>query len=143
MAKAKMAQNPMNIKLPVETVVIDDEEITAPSPVNDDVVHREFVADIAGQSHPVTIEDISENPSLSVEVKPVQPDIDVTLDRDNLPAVDKKVQEVLVDCMTDSVVKENPVKTTSAVPRGIGETIHPLFISCLLDKVRRMEDKMN
>ena len=57
--------------------------------------------------------------------------------------MDKKVQEVLGDCMTDFVVKEKPVKTTSAVPRGIGKTIHPLFISCLLDKVRRMEDKMN
>ena len=88
-------------------------------------------------------EDISENPSLSVEVQPVEPDIDVTLDRDSPPAADKKFQEALGDCMTDSVVKEKPVKTTSAVPRGIGETIHPLFISCLLDKVRRMEDKMN
>ena len=91
MAKAKMAKNPVSNKLTVETVVIDDEETTAPSPVNDDVVHREFVADIAGQSHPVTVEDIFENPSLSVEVKPIKPDIDVTLDRDNLPAVDKKV----------------------------------------------------
>ena len=45
--------------------------------------------------------------------------------------------------MTDSVVKEKTVKTTSTVLRGTGETVHPLFISCLLDKVRRMEDKMN
>ena len=57
--------------------------------------------------------------------------------------MDKKVQEVQVDCMTDSVVNENPVKITSAVPRAIGETMHPLFITCLLDKVRRMEDRMN
>jgi len=91
MAKAKMAKNPVNIKLPVETVVIDDEEITAPSPVNGDVIHHDFVADLAGKSHPVTAEDISENPSLSVDVQSVEPDIDVTLDCDNLPAVDRKV----------------------------------------------------
>ena len=45
--------------------------------------------------------------------------------------------------MADPVAKEKSVKTTSAVPRGIGETIHPLFINCLIDKVRRMEDKVN
>jgi len=41
------------------------------------------------------------------------------------------------------VEKEKFVKTTSDVPRVIGETFHPLFISCLLDRVRRMEEKMN
>ena len=91
MPKAKMAKNPVSNKLTVETVVIDDKETIISSPVKDDVVHHEFVADIAGQSHPMTVEDISENPSLSVEVKPVKLDIDVNLDLDNLPAVDKKV----------------------------------------------------
>ena len=91
MARAKMVKTPVSNKLPVDTVVIDDEETITSSPVNDDVVHRESVADIAGQIHPVTVEDISKNPSLSVEVKPVKPDIDVNLDRDNIPAVDKKV----------------------------------------------------
>ena len=143
MAKARMVQNPVNVKLPVETVVIDEEEITTSLPVNDEAIHRDFDTDLARQSHPVTAEGISENPSLSVEVQPVQPDIDITLDRDSPSTVDKKVQKVLVDCTSDSVVKEKPVKTTSAVSRGIGETIHPMFITCLLDKVRRMEDKMN
>ena len=53
------------------------------------------------------------------------------------------MREVLVDRMTDPIVKEKPVKITSTVLRGNGETIQPLFISCLLDKVRRMEDRMN
>ena len=136
MERAKMVKNPVSNKLPVETVVIDDEETIAPSPVNDNLVHLESVPDLANKGHPIIDNDMHEIPSLSVDVQLVDADIDVTLDRDNLPAVDKKVQEVLVDCMTDSVVKEKPVKTTSAVPRGIGETIHPLFISCLLDKVR-------
>ena len=83
--------------------------------------------------------DMRESPSLSV----VEPQFDVTLDHNNSPAVDKEVREVLVDHMADSIVKEKPVKITSTVLRGTGETIHPLFISCLLDKVRRMEDRMN
>ena len=45
--------------------------------------------------------------------------------------------------MIDSVVNEKSVKTTSASSRGIGEAIHPMFVNCLLDKVRRMEEKMN
>ena len=53
------------------------------------------------------------------------------------------MQEVLVDHMTDSTLQEKPVKTTPTIFRGTGETIHPLFISCLLDKVRRMEERMN
>ena len=143
MVKSRMAQNPVNVKLPVETVVIDEEEITTPLPVNDEAIHRDFDTDLAGPSHPVTARDISENPSLSVEVQPVETGVDVTLVRDSPPSVDKKVQEVQVDCMTNSVVNEKPVKTTSAVTHAIGETMHPMFITCLLDKVHRMEDRMN
>ena len=39
----------------------------------------------------MTVDDISENPSLSVEVQPVEPGVDVTFDRDSPPSVDKKV----------------------------------------------------
>ena len=31
---------------------------------------------------------------------------------------------------------------TSSVLHEIGENIHPLFVNCLLDKVRRMEEKI-
>ena len=143
MLKAKVAQNRVNDKLPVETIVIDDEENVTRPPVNDDVVHCEFVANLAEQSNPAIVEDIFETPSLSVEVQPVEPGVGVTFDGDSPPSVDKKVQEVQADCTIDSVEKEKFVKTTSDVPRVIGETFQPLFISCLLDRVRRMEEKMN
>ena len=143
MAKAKTIKRPVNDKIPVEIVVIDDEEITVPSPVNDNVIHHDLMTDPVGQSHPVTVEEISENPSFSVEIQPIRPNVDVTPECESPPAVDKKIPEVPVDYMTDSVVNEKSVKTTSAFSRGIGETIHPMFVNCLLDKVRRMEEKMN
>ena len=62
----------MNVKLPVETVVIDEEEISTPLPVSDEAIHCDFDTDLARQNHPITAEGISENPSLSVEVQPVQ-----------------------------------------------------------------------
>ena len=83
--------------------------------------------------------DMRKNPSLSV----VEPQFDVTRDHNNSPAEDKEVREVLVDHMTNSIIKEKPVQITSTVLCGTGETIQPLFISFLLDKVRRMEDRMN
>ena len=73
MAKAKIVKTPVVNKVPVETVVIDDEETNAPSPVNEDVVHPEFISDLAGESHPVTDKDMPENPSFPVDVHSVKP----------------------------------------------------------------------
>ena len=58
MAKAKMVKTPVSNKVPVETVVIDDEEIIAPSPVIDNLVHPESVADLASEGHPVIDNDM-------------------------------------------------------------------------------------
>ena len=66
MAKAKMVKTPVSNEVPVETVVIDDEEIIASSLVNDNLFHPKPVADLVGEGHPVIDNDMRESPSLSV-----------------------------------------------------------------------------
>ena len=56
--------------------------------------------------------------------------------------MDKEISEARVDCVTDSVMNEKSVKATSVVLHEIGETIHPMFVNCLLDRVRVMEKKI-
>ena len=124
-------------------MVIDDEEITLSSRENDNIIYPVLRTDSVEPSHPVTVEENSEIPSVSIETQPAQPEVDISPESKTPPVVDKEISEARVDCVTDSVMKENSVKATSAVLHEVGETIHPMFVNCLLDRVRLMEKKIS
>ena len=41
--------------------------------------------------------------------------------------------------MVDPTVKDNFIEVNLPGSYRIGETVHPLFVSCLLDKIHKME----
>ena len=78
------------------------------------------------------------------EEKPVSPDYGLDIDHepfvnpaDSSPHVsDKNLQ---VDPVVDSPMKGKSVEVNLPGSYQIGEAVHPLFVSCLLDKIHRME----
>ena len=58
----------------------------------------------------------------------------------DIPVFDKEVRE---DPVIDLPSKEKSVETSSPVFREVGDMMHPLFVNCLLDKIRRMEERVN
>ena len=58
----------------------------------------------------------------------------------DIPVFDKGVRE---DSVIDSPAKENPVGTSPPNFHYMGDMMHPLFINCFLDKIRRMEERVN
>ena len=114
MAKANSVKTPVVDKLQVETVVLDDEELDFPSPDNDNAVHPEAVPNPVDKTPPMVDEDI--------------------------PMLDK---EVRVDAVINSSIKEKSVHTNSPGVYCVADMAHPLFINCLLDKIRTMEERVN
>ena len=47
------------------------------------------------------------------------------------------------DSVIDSPAKEKPVGTSPPDFHYVGDMMHPLFINCLLEKIRRMEERVN
>ena len=43
----------------------------------------------------------------------------------------------------DRPFKAKSIETRSPVLHDVGDMMHPLFINCLLDKIRKMEERMN
>ena len=58
MAKGNTVKTPVTDNVQVETIVIDDEEADLPLPVNDNIVHPEFVSNLVDESPPVIGKDI-------------------------------------------------------------------------------------
>ena len=58
----------------------------------------------------------------------------------DIPGFDKDVRE---DPVIDLPSKEKSVETSSPVFREVGDMMHPLFVNCLLDKICRMEERVN
>ena len=142
MARAKFVKGSKRDKIDVETVVIDVEEITTSSQGNDNVVYHDLRTDSVDPGPMVNVSEISENPFLFVEVQPVQTEVELAPESKSLPVEGKKISEAHVECVTDSVMNEKSVKATSSVLNESSENIHPLFVNCLLDKVRRMEERI-
>ena len=103
----------MTDNVQVETVVIDDEEADLPLPVNDNNVQPDFVSNL-----------VDESPPKMDKVAPV-------FDKD-----------VRVDLVIGPPAKEKSVET-SPPSFHFDEMMHPLFVNCLLDKIRRMEERVN
>ena len=59
---------------------------------------------------------------------------------DGSSAFDKDVH---LDPIIDLPAKEKPVETSSSGFHDVGDMMHPLFVNCLLDKIRRMEERVN
>jgi len=126
----------------METVVIDVEEITTSAQGDDDVVYPDLRTDSVEPSPVVNVSEIPEDPLPSGEAQPVHTEVGIVPDSKSLPVEGKKISEAHVECVTDSVRNEKPVKATSSVLHESSENIHPLFVNCLLDKVRRMEERI-
>ena len=114
MEKSNAVKTPMTDNVQVETVVLDDEELNLPLPVNDNIVQPEFVSNLVDESPPVIGK--------------------------NTPVCEKDARE---EHVIDPPFKVNSVETSSPVLREVGDMMHPLFINCLLDKIRKMEERMN
>ena len=114
MEKGNTVKTPVTDNVQVGTVVIDDEEADLPLPVNDNNVQPEFVSNLVDESPPMIGKDI--------------------------PVFDKDVRE---DLVIDLSSKEKSVETSSPGSREVGDMMHPLFINCLLDKISRMEERVN
>ena len=56
------------------------------------------------------------------------------------PVFDKDARE---DLVIDLPFKEKSVETSSPIFHEVRDMMHPLFVNCLLDKIRRMEERMN
>ena len=57
----------------------------------------------------------------------------------DIPVFDKDVRG---DSVNDSPAKEKPVGTSPPNFHYMGDMMHPLFINCFLDKIRRMEERV-
>ena len=114
MAKGNAIKTPVTDNVQVETVVLDDEETNISLPVNDNIVHPEFVSNHVDESPPVIGKDT--------------------------PVCERDARE---DHVIDRPFKANSVETSSPVLREVEDMMHPLFINCLLDKIRKIEERMN
>ena len=114
MEKGNTVKTLVTDSVQVETVVLDDEETDLPPPVNDNIVQPEFVPNLLDENPPAIGKDI--------------------------PVVDKDVRG---DSVIDSQAKEKPVGASPPDFHYVGDMMHPLFINCLLDKIRRMEERVN
>ena len=83
MAKGNTVKTPVTDNVQVETVVLDDEEMNLPLPVNDNIVQPEFVPNLVDESPPAIGKDI--------------------------PVVDKDVRG---DSVIDSLAKEKHMGTS-------------------------------
>ena len=109
MEKGNAVKTPVTDNVQVETVVLDDEETNISLPVNDNIVHPEFVSNHVDESPPVMGKDT--------------------------PVCEKDAREEhVIDCP----FKAKSVETSSPILREVGDMMHPLFINCLLDKIRKM-----
>ena len=142
MARAKFLKGSKRDKMNVETVVIDIEEITTSAQGDDDVVYPDLRTDSVDPSPMGNSSEIPEDPLPPGEAQPVQTEAEIVPDSKSLPVEGKKIPEAHEECVTDSVRNEKSVKTTSSVLNESSENIHPLFVNCLLDKVRRMEERI-
>ena len=86
------------------------------------------------------IDDEAEDPNLPVNDQSVEHEFNLNLDHDNPPAIDKEVQ---VDPIMGHPTKENHVKSSSPGSYCIEDMMHPLFINCVLEKISRMEERVN
>ena len=67
------------------------------------------------------------------------PDMDsepITHPIEHSPHVSDKNSQI--DSVLDPPIKDKPVEENLPGSYRIGEAIHPLFVNCLLDKIRRM-----
>ena len=85
----------------------------------------------------VVIDDEAED--LPVNDQSVEHEFNLNFDHDNPPPVDKEVQ---VNPVIGHPTEENPVELSSPGSYCIDGMMHPLFINCLLDKIRIMEERV-
>ena len=95
---------------------------------------------VSGNAHIDTVVIDDEAKDLPVNDQSVEHEFDSNLDHDNPPAIDSEVQ---VDPVIGHPTKEKHVNSSSPGSYGIDGMMHPLFVNCLLDKIRRMEERVS
>ena len=98
------------------------------SPVNDGV-HVETVV----------IDDEEEDPVFPIDNHNVGHEFISDPVEDIPPIFDKDIR---VDPVVDSLAKGKPVETNVLGSYQVGDMMHPLFVNCLLDKIRSMEGRV-
>ena len=88
----------------------------------------------------IVIDDDESNPVLPMDDRNVGPESTSNPVEDGSPVFDKDVQP---DPVINLPSKEKHVETIPSGFHDVGGMIHPLFVNCLLDKIRRMEERVN
>ena len=94
---------------------------------------------VSDSSHIDTVVIDDEAEDLPVNDQSADHEFNLNFDHDNPPLVDKKVQ---VNPVIGHPTEGNPVELSSPGSYYIDGMMHPLFINYLLDKIRRMEERV-
>ena len=87
----------------------------------------------------VMLDDEEQNPVLPDVGRDIENELIPNLAEDSPPAFDK---DLWVDPIVDPPAKGKNVETKLPSSYQAGDLIHPMFVTCLLDKIHRMEGRV-